>query len=107
MLEGREDSLRNLVQLLHTYAQASGLHINWDKSLAYWFAPISAPPWLASFDFPWIVERNLSKLLETPFSLDLHTLDVDAFIVEKVEKKLRYWVNIHLSLAWRATIVNP
>jgi hypothetical protein len=105
MLEGRENHLRNLVQLLCTYAQAMGLHINWDKSLDYWFAPGPAPPWLATFDFPWAIERNLSKLLGTPFGLNLHTPDIDTFLVEKVEKKLRYWVNVHLFLAGRATIV--
>jgi hypothetical protein len=52
------------------------------------------------------IERNLSKLLGTPFGLNLAIMDMDTFLEEKITKKLKYWINIHLSLAGRAIIVN-
>jgi hypothetical protein len=33
--KGEELYLQNLVNLLQVFAQASGLHINWEKSMAY------------------------------------------------------------------------
>jgi hypothetical protein len=91
--------------LLQLFGQASGLQINWNKSTAYWFSIEPAPPWLANFDFPWAIERNVSKLLGTPFGLKLDTQDIDAFFLEKVNNKLRYWMNVQFSLVGQATIV--
>jgi hypothetical protein len=105
-LERVEFYLCNLVQLLRSFAQASGLYINWEKSIAYWFTPDPTPPWLAIFDFPWAIEHSLSKLLGTPFGLNLVIEDVDNFLLGKITKKIDYWVNVHLSLAAKAIIVN-
>ena len=74
--------------------------------MAYRFASIPTPLRLATFNFSWAIETNLSKLLGTPFGLNLTITDVDTFLDEKVTKKLKYWVNIHLSLSGRAIIVN-
>jgi hypothetical protein len=106
MLQGEERNLRRLIQLLDEFSMASGLHINWDKSVAYWFSPNPAPPWLATFAFPWAQDGALSKLLGTAFGLNLAIQDVDSFLYDKVTKKLRYWVTTKLSLAGRAVIVN-
>jgi hypothetical protein len=106
ILEGDECYLHNLVDLLRSFAQASGLYINREKSIAYWFASNPAPPWLATFDFPWVEECSLSKLLGISFGLNLDTQDIDAFLLGKVTKKLGYWVNVHFFLEDRVVIVN-
>jgi hypothetical protein len=54
----------------------------------------------------WAVEHQLSKLLGTPFGIDLHTGDVDEFLLRKVQKKLTYSTLVHLSLVGRVLIIN-
>jgi hypothetical protein len=92
--------------MLDLFHLASGLCINWDKSVAYWLANTPAPPWLAQTRCQWVVEQQVSKLLGIPFGIDLHTIDVDEFMLSKIHKKLIYWTTIHLSLAGRVLIVN-
>lgn len=36
-------------------------------------------------------EGDLSKLLGTPFGLNLNTQDVNQFLYAKISKKLDYW----------------
>lgn len=49
---------------------------------------------------------DLSKLLGTPFGLNLNTLDVDQFLYQKISKKLDYWSNMRSPLVGRAIICN-
>ena len=74
--------------------------------MAYWISPRPAPPWLQQLECPWAIEKQLSKLLGTPFGLNLDVQNIDEFLAEKIRKKLAYWSTVHLSLAGRATIVN-
>jgi hypothetical protein len=67
---------------------------------------VPPPNWLQRTRCQWAVEHQLSKLLGTPFGIDLHTGDVDTFLLTKVQKKLTYWTTGHLSLTKRALIVN-
>ena len=48
----------------------------------------------------------MSKLLGTPFGLNLSTQDVDSFLFNKISKKLDYWSTMRLSLAGRIVICN-
>ena len=48
----------------------------------------------------------MSKLLGTPFGLNLNTHDVDRFLYNKISKKLDYWSTMKLSLAGRVVICN-
>ena len=48
----------------------------------------------------------MSKLLGTPFGLNLDTNDVDQFFYGKIAKKLDYWSTIKLSLTERAVSCN-
>lgn len=64
------------------------------------------PSWLNSYDWSWAQIGELSKLLGTPFGLELDTKNVDDFLVEKITKKLKYWSTTRLSLAGRTLIVN-
>jgi len=97
---------KRLSLLIERYGLASDLQINWHKSLAYWISPDRAPHWLSQINCQWAMEHQLSKLLGSPFGINLHTTDVDEFLAGKVKKKLAYWTSIHLSLAGHAIIVN-
>ena len=49
---------------------------------------------------------DLSKLLGTPFGLNLNTPNVDKFLYNKISKKLDYWSTMKLSLGGRIVICN-
>lgn len=68
------------------------MEINWDKSCVYWFDKyIHKPEWLVCYDWRWAEEGDLSKLLGTPFDLNLNTSNVDQFLYSKISRKLDYW----------------
>jgi hypothetical protein len=46
------------------------------------------------------------KLLRVPFGLNLDTTEMDVFIIEKLQKKLNYWNNLHLPLASTTIVIN-
>lgn len=105
-VQATPQSVGNLIQILRDFCSAAGLEINWRKLAAYWQSPQPRPQWLNAFDWTWANEGDLSKLLGTPFGLNLDTKDVDAFLTAKIEKKLSYWCSTRLSLPGRALIVN-
>ena len=107
MIRGEKRDIDELVRLLKTFSEASGMEINWDKSCAYWFDKYThRPEWLAGYNWKWVEEGDLSILLGTPFRLNLNTPDVDKFIYSKISKKLDYWSTMKLSLGGRIIICN-
>jgi hypothetical protein len=38
----------------------------------------------------WALEKDLTKMLRTPFGLDLLADDIDSFLLQKIQKKLTY-----------------
>ena len=63
--------------------------INWEKPCAYWFDKYTPKPaWLEGYDWRWAEKVDLSKLLGTPFSLNLNTPNVDHFLYSKISKEL-------------------
>ena len=83
------------------------MEINWEKSCAYWFDKFThKPEWLNGYNWQWAEEGDLSKLLGTPFGLNLKIQDVGKFLYRKISKKLDYWSTMKLSLAGVAVICN-
>lgn len=105
-IRGAEEYLRHTILLLKQFGSASGLLINWQKSVGYWFSALPRPAWLDNFDLTWAPPGSLSKLLGAPFGITLETTDVDRFLKDKISKKLRYWSSQRLSLAGSVTVVN-
>jgi hypothetical protein len=107
MVKGEKRYVDELVRILKVFSAASGMEINWEKSCAYWFDKYThKPEWLNGYNWQWATEGDLSKLLGTPFGLNLNTRDVDQFLYNKIAKKLDYWSKMKLSLAGRAVICN-
>ena len=80
------------------------MEINWEKSSAYWFDKFTHKPiWLNGYGWKWADNGDFSKLLGTPFGLNLDTHDV---LYSKIFKKLDYWRPMKLSLVGRAVICN-
>ena len=96
-----------LVHILKVFSETSGMEINWEKSSAYWFDKFThKPEWLTRYNWLWAKEGDLSKLLGTPFGLNLNVHDVDQFLHNKISRKLDYWSTMNLSLAGRVVICN-
>ena len=107
MVRGEKRYVDELVRLLKVFSEAFGMQINWEKSSAYWFDKFTHKPvWLNGYGWQWVEEGDLSKLLGTPFGLNLDTKDVYQFLYSKISKKLDYWSIVKLSLAGRAVICN-
>ena len=91
MVRGEKRDVDEMVRLLKVFSAASGMEINWKKSSAYWFDKYThKPEWLNGYNWQWAEEGDLSKLLGTPFGLNLNTQDVDQFLYAKIAKKLDY-----------------
>ena len=91
MIRGEKQYVDELVRLLKLFSEASGMEINWEKSSAYWFDKFTHKPiWLNGYGWKWAEDGDLSKLLGTPFGLNLDTKDVDHFLYSKISKKLDY-----------------
>lgn len=100
------DNMVAIPRLLELFAQATGLTTNWDKSTAYFFGSGQPLAWMQEFTCPWAILGHLGKLFGLPFGIDVHTADIDQFLVDKIEKKLSYWTTLKLSLAARSVVVN-
>ena len=51
MVRDTKDDVDELVKILETFSEASGMQINWDKSNAYWFDRlIPKPEWFLSYN---------------------------------------------------------
>jgi hypothetical protein len=88
MVRGTKEDVDELVRILETFSQASGMEINWEKSCAYWFDKYThKPEWLLGYNWKWAEEGEFSKLLGTPFGLNLNTRDVDQILYNKIAKK--------------------
>ena len=99
------DSIRDLIYILDTFWKVTGLEINWLKSHAYWLSPMPKPPWLENIGWRWAQEKDLLKLLGTPFGIDPSSDCIDQFLISRVTKKLSYRTAQKLSLVGRALIV--
>ena len=60
--------------------------------------------WTYELNFQWSLD--ISKLLGTPFGLDITTEDVDKFLMTKIDKKLVMWSNIKVNSVGRVLIAN-
>jgi hypothetical protein len=51
MVRGVKENVDELVKILETFSQASGMKINWEKSCAYWFDKHThKPEWLLGYN---------------------------------------------------------
>lgn len=87
LIQDEKPCMDELVRLLEVFSRAFGMEINWHKSCAYWIDRLTPKPtWLKQYNWPWAEENKLSKLLGTPFGLNLQILDVYQFLIKKISK---------------------
>jgi hypothetical protein len=107
-LRAEEQSVINTVASLTRFSGASGLTINWEKTLAYYWRRgfRLRPAWLDQLGWQWAEENEISKLLGTPFGLTLSASSVDQFLLTRTDKQLQYWSNTRINRTGRAVISN-
>ena len=105
VLVDQPDSVRNLIEILNLFKSPSGLEINWSKSHAYWWSSSRKPTCILKMGLQWAEKGDVSKLLGTPFGLDLQSEDLDNFVTRRIHAKLHQWSSTKFSLAGRALIV--
>jgi hypothetical protein len=49
--------------------------------MAYWQSSQPRPDWLDDMEWRWAQEGEVSKLLDTPFGLDIFTQEIDKFLL--------------------------
>lgn len=87
-MEGEEDSMENLVQLLHKFSSTSKLDMNWNMSTAYWQGNMRVRPiWLDTYQWKWACKGSCPKLLGMVFGLSLGIQEVDNFLIDKLRRK--------------------
>lgn len=100
-----EKAWSNYHNYFDLFSIASGLQINHVKSVAFWIEgrKESRPTWTK--EFRWTFEA-IFKLFGMPFGLSLGSVNVDSFLLKKVQHELNYWASTKLSLVGRKMIVN-
>ena len=101
-----EANFNQLKFAITRFGLASGLWPNWNKSLLFWVSKRAPQAWLDFFGCSWVAEQYLAKMLGTSFNIRMDIVDIDAFMMQKIQWKLSYWLSIHLSLAGRQVIIN-
>ena len=104
-LFGMRPIFQALISLLQTFKRAFGMKVTWNKSIAYYFSRNRLSDQLQQFECVWAEDHSLSKLLGIPFSMNLATEDVDAFLFNKLTTKITFWHIQQLSVVARAAIV--
>jgi hypothetical protein len=54
----------------------------------------------------WREEGDVSKLLGTPFGIDVDTKNIGEFLVGRLRRKVRYWYMMHFPLVGKVLVIN-
>jgi hypothetical protein len=97
-----------VINMLGRFSSDSGLQLNWNKLTAYFWelGGRRRPDWTNTLDLQWAQEDDVARLLGTPFGLTLGQEGVDQFLIERIDKKLKYWSAMHINNAGRAMVGN-
>ncbi len=98
-----EYNVHKVVDFLNKFLHISGLELNSQKSMAFRYGTSNFKPrWLQKHKWTWATD-TVSNLLGTEFGLNLDFNDVDGFLIEKIQKKIRFWNTVHLPLVERGS----
>ena len=89
MIKVTKEDVVELVKILETFSEASGMKINWKKPSAYWYDRFThKPEWFVSYNWIWAEKCDIYKFSGTASGLNLETKDVDQILYNKIAKKL-------------------
>jgi hypothetical protein len=106
IMQEDQNSLRELMQILTTFGEASGLQINWQKTNAAYLATLPLPPYLHRLQWTWETNINASKLLGLPVAQTISAPRMHAMLKLKLEEKLAQSRSNLASLGARIIISN-
>lgn len=80
-----KEQVKTLIDILDTFALASGLVINWAKSSDYWVSKHDPRlAWTNAYDWVWVWDGHIAKLLGILFGLSISTPDIDNLLKGKI-----------------------
>ncbi|KAL3679807.1 hypothetical protein R1sor_022763 [Riccia sorocarpa] len=106
LLAAQPQNLSNAKQAISTFGKASGLNVQWSKSLATWISPSPRPPWTNDLLWKWTQDREQHKMLGFIFIDALDQNGMFRSCVQKIEKVLNDRKLTSQSLQGRVTIAN-
>lgn len=107
MVKIKRSFVSNLIRILDTFNKAFGLIINQAKSRVCWVDKQGLlPAQTHEYEWIWIEEGNIAKLLDILFGMDISILHVDDFLLNCIHKELTYQNIAKLFLAERQLITN-
>jgi hypothetical protein len=88
------------MELFNKFLIISGLELNWNKSMAFWYSSLNfRPSWFGKYMWKWAAEMEISTLLGMAIGLPLNIKNVNSFVTIKIQKKKKFWGIVHLPLA--------
>ena len=79
-VQGNDENLSKLQEVVEEFCLASGAKINWHKSIGFWVSPNSLPTWMPSQQFKWVPDRTTIRYLGCQVGLHV-TVDVLVFFL--------------------------
>ena len=105
-LQGQEENLTKMFNLLTTFCLASGARVNWNKSKAIWISANQPPNWSPVEGFAWIPRGTAIRYLGCQIGVDLPPEAHVAPLLTMLRRKLLHWSSAQLSLAGRVVVAN-
>lgn len=89
---------------LDTFCEALSSSIQWKKTSYFRQSPLDMHMWLTQFQWNYICLREVFKLFGISFAFQGSPAQLWNFVVQKVQKKLNYWMTKNLSLVGKFQI---
>jgi hypothetical protein len=64
------------------------------------------PHCLGTHTYRWTKEEDITKFLGTSLGLNLIVKNMDSFLLERIQKKNKFWTIVHLPLVGKANIIS-
>ena len=103
---GDDKNLCNLQNVIHEFRDASGVIINWHKSVGFWVGEGLTPTWCPNIGFCWIPKGSLVRYLGCQVGINLPPEAHIQPLLLSLRKKLNFWSSRNLSLVGRLVISN-
>jgi hypothetical protein len=68
--------------------------------MAFWYSSLNfRPSWFGKHMWKWAAEMEIWRLLGMAIGLHLNIKNVNSFVTNKIQKKIKFWGIVHLPLA--------
>lgn len=100
-----EENYRRICEAIRTYEECLGAKLNEKKSEFIPLTNFTIPQWILDSGNKVLWAGEVTKYLGCPIGMEIKPIQVLDFLLGKVRKRLRHWLNILLSFPSRVTLV--